>query len=54
MVGETPRHDNRIFYPRNPEQRPRRRDWWDDWPGRTLGDHDGLPDKVRAQRAAKD
>ncbi|WP_395674776.1 cupin domain-containing protein [Inquilinus sp.] len=51
VVGETPRADNRIYYPRNPERQPMRTDWWDDVPARPMGDHDGLPDQVRARRA---
>ena len=53
VVGETPKPENRIFYPRNPERRPLRTDWWDDIPQRPMGDHDGLPDKVRARRTGK-
>jgi uncharacterized cupin superfamily protein len=51
VVGEPSKAENRIVYPRNPEQRPRREDWWHDHPQRPLGGHDGLPDKVRAARA---
>ena len=50
VVGETPRAENRIFYPRNPERKPMRTDWWDDVPQRPMGDHDGLTDRVRAWR----
>ena len=50
VVGERSKPENRITYPRNPEQKPRRKDWWDDPPSRELGDHDGLPDRVRAAR----
>ena len=32
VVGESSRPDNRIFYPLNPEQRPLRKDWWEDVP----------------------
>ena len=53
VVGETPKAENRITYPRNPERKPMRDDWWDDVPQRPMGDHDGLPDKVRAWRAGK-
>ncbi|WP_343711868.1 cupin domain-containing protein [Inquilinus sp.] len=53
VVGETPRADNRIYYPRNPERKPMRTDWWDDVPARPMGDHDGLPDQVRARRTGK-
>ncbi len=51
VVGERPRADNRILYPRNPEQRARRSDWWEDAPARPMGEHDGLPDRVRIWRA---
>ncbi|HLY80736.1 MAG TPA: cupin domain-containing protein [Caulobacteraceae bacterium] len=53
VVGERPKRENRIVYPRNPERRPLRDDWWDDAPPRDLGDHDGLPDLERDRRAAK-
>ncbi|WP_225771753.1 cupin domain-containing protein [Inquilinus sp. Marseille-Q2685] len=53
VVGEAPKPENRIIYPRNPERKPMRSDWWDDAPARPMGDHDGLPDKVRARRAGK-
>lgn len=53
VVGETAKSANRIFYPRNPEQKPRRTDWWDDVPARPMGDHDGLSDRVRDWRAGK-
>ena len=50
VVGEASRPENRVFYPRNPEQAIRR-DWWGDAPQRPMGEHDGLTDKVRARRA---
>jgi uncharacterized cupin superfamily protein len=50
VVGETRNPENRVFYPRNPEQ-AERRDWWSDAPARAMGDHDGLTDRVRARRA---
>lgn len=55
VVGDRndPRRGNRIYYARNPEQRPMRTDWWSDWPERPMGPHDGLPDKVRAEKAGK-
>jgi uncharacterized cupin superfamily protein len=53
VVGETPKAENRIFYPRNPDRKPLRQDWWDDVPERPLGDHDGLSDRVRAWKAGK-
>jgi uncharacterized cupin superfamily protein len=53
VVGEKPKAENRIYYPLNPERKPLRDDWWEDAPRRPLGDHDGLPDAVRAWKAAK-
>jgi uncharacterized cupin superfamily protein len=50
VVGETPKAENRIYYPVNPERRPLRDDWWEDPPKRSLGAHDGLPDAVLARR----
>jgi uncharacterized cupin superfamily protein len=47
VVGEPTRADNRIFYPLNPEQRPLRKNWWDDVPERPRGPHDGRPDAKR-------
>src|SRR5476651_2564140 len=41
VVGETPKPENRILYPRNPERKPLRDDWWDDAPPRQRGPHDG-------------
>jgi len=49
VVGETRKSENRVFYPRNPEQASRP-DWWRDPPTQTLGDHDGLTDRLRARR----
>jgi uncharacterized cupin superfamily protein len=51
VVGETPKPENKIYYPRNPEQQARRPDWWGEVPSRPLGEHDGLPDRVREWRA---
>jgi len=53
VVGETNKAENRIYYPRNPEQEAKRKDWWGDVPQRSMGDHDGLTDKVRAGRERK-
>jgi uncharacterized cupin superfamily protein len=53
VVGEAHKAENRIFYPLNPERKAIISDWWDDPPKRALGDHDGLPDKVRACKAEK-
>ncbi|HEX3406740.1 MAG TPA: hypothetical protein VHS81_05845, partial [Caulobacteraceae bacterium] len=50
VVGDTPRPENRIFYPRNPERQPLRDDWWHDVPERPMGDHDGLTDQRRAEK----
>lgn len=50
VIGETAKRENRIYYPRNPDQKPVRPDWWHDWPERPMGDHDGLPDALRAER----
>jgi uncharacterized cupin superfamily protein len=54
VVGERPKPENRIVYPRNPEQQARRDDWWHDAPARDMGDHDGLSDQLRAARAASE
>jgi uncharacterized cupin superfamily protein len=51
VAGETRRSDNRIVYPKNPEQKALREDWWEDAPVRPLGPHDGLPDAVRGRKA---
>lgn len=53
VVGEASKPENRIYYPKNPEQRPTRDDWWADVPARLMGDHDGLSDRVRDWRAGK-
>jgi uncharacterized cupin superfamily protein len=53
VVGERPKAESRIVYPRNLERRPLREDWWDDVPAREMGDHDGLTDLERARKAAK-
>ena len=50
VVGEASKPENRIVYPRNPEMKVARADWWDDAPSRTLGPHDGLPDRLRNAR----
>ncbi|HEY1751875.1 MAG TPA: cupin domain-containing protein [Caulobacteraceae bacterium] len=51
VVGERPKPENRIYYPRNPDRKALRDDWWDDVPARPMGGHDGLSDKLRAARA---
>lgn len=53
VVGETAKAENRIIYPVNLERKALRDDWWDDVPDRVLGDHDGMPDLLRAARAPK-
>lgn len=45
VLGEKSKPENRIYYPRNLEQRALRQDWWDDVPPRPMGPHDGLPDR---------
>jgi uncharacterized cupin superfamily protein len=51
VVGERPKPENRVFYPRNPDRKALRKDWWDDHRERELGPHDGLPNLVRAAKA---
>jgi uncharacterized cupin superfamily protein len=53
VIGETPKPENRIFYPRNLDRQVMREDWWVDAPGHPRGDHDGLSDLWRARRAEK-
>jgi uncharacterized cupin superfamily protein len=53
VVGEKTRPENRIRYVKNPEFQQKIDFGWDDWPERPLGGHDGLTDKVRAEKAAK-
>ncbi len=53
VVGEASKPENRIFYPRNPDQRLTRDDWWEDVPARPMGEHDGLSDRVRDWRVGK-
>lgn len=46
--GETPKSDNKIIYPLNPEAndlRKKRGDYWEDHPKKALGPHDGVPRK---------
>jgi uncharacterized cupin superfamily protein len=47
VVGNADMDANRICYPINPERKSMRADWWDDWPTRDLGPHDGLTDMQR-------
>ena len=49
VVGEAHKPENRVFYPRNPEQATRK-DWWSDPPPRAMGSHDGLTHAVRERR----
>ena len=47
-IGDTDREDNRIHYAVHPERNiTLGKLHWDDVPERELGDHDGLPDKLR-------
>lgn len=50
VIGEATRPENRIYYPRNPEQATRK-NWWCDPPPRAMGDHDGLTERFRARRS---
>lgn len=43
VIGETPKDENRIRYPRNETYEATRTDRWTDWPARALGPHDGKP-----------
>ncbi len=54
VIGEAARDDNRIVYPRNMERRSLRSDWWTDAPARPMGDHDGMPDAVRAWKVVEE
>ncbi|BDA01989.1 hypothetical protein VCHC61A2_1618 [Vibrio cholerae HC-61A2] len=48
-IGDTEREDNRIHYAVHPERNARLGKLnWHDVPDRELGDHDGLPDRLRA------
>ena len=53
VVGERPKEENRIRYPRNQAHEATRSDRWLNWPARELGPHDGLPELVRRERAQK-
>ncbi len=50
--GEAAKAHNRIVYPVNPSRRADLgpTEWWDDAPAQPLGDHDGLPDRLRKGR----
>jgi uncharacterized cupin superfamily protein len=41
VVGERPKDENRIRYPKNEAHEATRTDRWIDWPVRELGPHDG-------------
>jgi uncharacterized cupin superfamily protein/catechol 2,3-dioxygenase-like lactoylglutathione lyase family enzyme len=43
VVGEVAKRENRVRYPRNPEEQARRADAWTDAPARPMGSHDGKP-----------
>jgi uncharacterized cupin superfamily protein len=53
VVGERSSAENRVVYPRNPDRKTLREDWWDDHPRSVLGPHDGLPDAVRDAKARR-
>ncbi|MDK2124427.1 cupin domain-containing protein [Parachitinimonas caeni] len=49
VVGDTRRDDNQVHYPLHPARNIRIGDLhWADVPPRDMGDHDGLPDQLRA------
>jgi uncharacterized cupin superfamily protein len=48
VAGDTPRPENRVLYPLDPDRKPLRSDWWEDAPERTMGPHDGM---ARAPRS---
>ena len=41
VIGERPKAENRIRYPRNEAYEATRKDRWVDWPERPMGPHDG-------------
>jgi uncharacterized cupin superfamily protein len=43
VAGETPKAENKVYYPCNPEQQAIRKDWWHDVPHRPKGPHHGKP-----------
>lgn len=50
VVGETSKKENKVYYPLHPkrnEEIKKTNNYWQDVPNRTLGPHDGLPDKRR-------
>jgi uncharacterized cupin superfamily protein len=53
VVGERDKPENRLLYPLHPYRKALLGDeWWDNPPPRPLGDHDGLPDALRAAKSA--
>ena len=52
--GEASKPENKIFYPLHPKRNAQMREkgWlWEDFPGGEMGDHDGLPDRLRESDA---
>ncbi len=45
VVGEKPKPENRIRYPLDPQYEATREDRWIDPPARTMGRHDGRPNR---------
>ena len=48
--GEARKEDNKIFYPMHPKRNEEMKElgaFWEGHPERELGNHDGLPDKLR-------
>ena len=53
VIGDTPKPENRIRYPRNEVHEATRPDRWIDWPQRPLGPHDGKTDGTETQQDPK-
>jgi uncharacterized cupin superfamily protein len=53
VVGETAKAENKVLNPLNPDRKNYREDLWQDPPRRARGDHDGLPDAVRARKPGR-
>ncbi len=57
VIGETPKDENRIRYPKNEAYEATRKDRWIDWPERPPGPHDGIaradspPDEIGSVRS---
>ena len=52
--GEARKEENKVFYPLHPERNERMKKedaFWENHPVHKLGSHDGLPDKLRNEKA---